>query len=116
VANPEDDDTEKCISNMKAFYRGLAGNRSVKILTLANLYIDKYGEDISAILLPFFEHNNNLRSLDLADAHELSPKFLLSINNKYIRYLDIYCCGGDDELMAKSISTLETYQSLRKLS
>jgi len=115
VANPEDDDTEKYISNMKAFYKGLAGNRSVRILTLANLYIGKYGEDISTILEPFFEHNNNLRSLDLADAHDLSPKFLLSINNKHIRSIDIDCCGGDDELMAKSISALETYQSLTKL-
>ena len=29
VANPEDDDSEKYIPNLKAFYRGLAGNRSV---------------------------------------------------------------------------------------
>ena len=112
MANPEDDDSEKYISNMKAFYRGLAGNRSVGILTLANLPFDKCGE---GNIDPFFEHNNNLRSLELADfyAYENSPKFLLSINNKHIRSIDIQCyVGEDDELVTKSISALETYQSL----
>lgn len=101
-----------------AFYKGLADNRSVRMITLANLPFDKCGEGISTILSPFFELNNNLRSLELADfyAYENSPKFLLSINNKHIQSIDIQCYGGeDDELVTKSISALETYQSLIKL-
>lgn len=50
--------------NIKAFYRGVARNRSIKHLSLDRSPIDI--GDVITVLSPFLEHNRNLRHFEVA--------------------------------------------------
>ena len=103
----------------QAIYGALSKNRSIKNLRMCGCPIDA-GVTFT-ILSTFFEHNQNLRKLDIADVEfnarssQLFVSALSKCNPTSIRKFHLYCSGMDDDLAVKLITVLGRFCNLREL-
>lgn len=111
---------EHARENAKAFYRSVSCNRSIKHLVLDKSPIDI--GDMFTILSPFFQHNRNLRKLEVMNS-ALDRRGLIALvaalsscNKNSLREIEFICCRGmDDESAKKLIDAVAKYSNLRHL-
>ena len=111
------EDFEGDMVNAKAFFKGLAANRSIEHLS-TDCVIDS--EDMIDILAPFFEQNNCLRSLDVygfdLDASSGLTTSLSKCDATSLQQLTLSCIGGEDVDAEAVVTSLSIHQNLADLS
>ena len=96
---------------LRSIFQQLAHNRSIERLTLMGLYHVAF--DIFRVFYPFFEHNNNLRCIEILNFRitESIPTLISILSqSKMIRLekIELSGCGIEDETAAELIHALRT--------
>lgn len=115
-----DDDAEPTVNGRRwldKLFHGLARNRSIETIVLARTeedYVSYHQYDTSSpILAPFFEHNCNLKRIDIEEYDMTLGIFnqlgsaLSKCNNSQFRYFYLGGCIFEDENAAEFIRSLE---------
>lgn len=107
-------------SNIKAIYRAISNNRTIKYLFVDPNSVDH--NEVIEILLPFFENNKCLRRFEINNAilNNSGAKLLISALSKCsLRQFELICSGStmDDALARDIVASLNRHHpNLRELT
>jgi len=107
-------------SNIKAIYRAISNNRTIKYLFVDPNSVDH--NDVIEILLPFFENNKCLRRFGINNAilnNRGAKLFISALSTCSLRQFELICSGStmDDKMARDIVASLSRHHpNLRELT